>query len=79
MLDKIHATGARLLKIRKKLAARDGVPGYEKNCGALRVEIARLEISTIPSQSDTTSNGERSEPATSDNMSQPVASRSGER
>lgn len=29
--------------LRKKLAARDGIPGYKKNCEALRLEIARLE------------------------------------
>lgn len=33
----------RLLALRKKLAARDGKPGYEKNCEALRAEIAKLE------------------------------------
>lgn len=33
----------RLDSLRKKLAARDGIPGYKKNCEALRLEIARLE------------------------------------
>lgn len=53
----IQATGARLLTLRRKLAARDGVPGYEKNCEALRAEIARLERSTIPEPSETTTGG----------------------
>lgn len=30
-------------QLKAKLAARDKVPGYEKNCGALRAEIERLE------------------------------------
>lgn len=42
----IQATGSRLMKLRRKLAAREGTPGYEKNCEALRAEIARLEGST---------------------------------
>lgn len=42
----IQATGTRLVKLRQKLAARAGVPGYEKNCETLRAEIARLEGST---------------------------------
>lgn len=33
----------RIDDLKKKLAARQGVPGYEKNCEALRAEIARLE------------------------------------
>jgi hypothetical protein len=33
----------RLEILRKKLAARQGRPGYEKNCEALQAEIARLE------------------------------------
>lgn len=45
----IAATGTRLLRLRQKLAARDGTPGYERNCTAIRQEIARLERSTIPS------------------------------
>jgi len=45
----IAAIGARLVKLREKLAARDGTPGFERNCTAIRQEIARLERSTIPS------------------------------
>lgn len=36
-------TGTRLDKLRRKLSAREGTPGYEKNCEAIRQEIARLE------------------------------------
>jgi len=39
--------GTRLDKLRRKLAVRDGLPGYEKNCEVLRTEIARLEGSTL--------------------------------
>lgn len=52
-----HAVGVRLLDLRRcqafrleelkrRLAAREGVAGMEKNCEALRQEIARLEGST---------------------------------
>ena len=37
----------RLDSLRKKLAARDGIPGYKKNCEALWMEIARLEIARL--------------------------------
>lgn len=40
---------ARIDDLRKKLAARDGVSGYKKNCEALRTEIARLEQAPAPS------------------------------
>lgn len=33
----------RLASLRAKLKAREKVAGYEKNCEALRAEIARLE------------------------------------
>jgi hypothetical protein len=33
----------RLASLRKKLEARDGKPGFEKNCEAIRAEIAKLE------------------------------------
>lgn len=33
----------RIDDLKRKLAARQGIPGYEKNCDALRAEIARLE------------------------------------
>lgn len=51
----IQATETRLMKLRQKLAARAGVPGYEKNCKVLRAEIARLEGSTMQPVSETTS------------------------
>lgn len=51
----IQATGTRLVKLRQKLAARAGVPGYEKNCGALRARIALLEGSTVAPATETTS------------------------
>lgn len=38
----------RLEKLRARLAAREGVPGYEKNCEALRAEIARLDQPSSP-------------------------------
>lgn len=38
----------RLDSLRKKLAARDGISGYKKNCEALRLEIARLEQVQAP-------------------------------
>lgn len=33
----------RLEELQRKLAARQGTPGYEKNCGVIRAEIARLK------------------------------------
>jgi hypothetical protein len=33
----------RLASLRAKLKARDKVPGFEKNCEAIRAEIQRLE------------------------------------
>lgn len=42
-----HATGTRILVLRKKLAARENTPGYEKNCQKIREEIARIEGSTL--------------------------------
>ena len=48
-------SGTRLVKLRQKLAARAGGPGYEKNCEALRAEIARLEGSTVQPATETTS------------------------
>jgi hypothetical protein len=32
----------RVASLRKKLKARTGVPGYEKNCEAIQAEIDRL-------------------------------------
>lgn len=48
----IQATRSRLIKLRQKLNARAGTPGYEKNCEALRAEIARLEGGTIQPPGD---------------------------
>ena len=42
----LSETGTRLLALRQKLKARDGKPGYEKNCEAIRAEISRLERAT---------------------------------
>lgn len=50
MIEEIHVTGERILKLRRKLKAREGIPGYRKNCEMIRQEIARLERSTIPDQ-----------------------------
>jgi len=46
----IHATGKRLLALRAKLRAREGSPGFEKNCRELRIEIARLEQVPAPTE-----------------------------
>lgn len=62
----IQATGTRLVKLRQKLAARAGVPGYEKNCEALRTEIARLEGSTVAPATETTSSEASEEPPSYD-------------
>jgi septal ring factor EnvC (AmiA/AmiB activator) len=40
---------ARIDDLRRKLAARDGVPGFKKNCEALRTETARLQQAPAPS------------------------------
>lgn len=32
-----------LEQLKARLKAREGVPGYEKNCEALRAEISRVE------------------------------------
>jgi hypothetical protein len=73
MSEEIHAGGERLTRLRNKLAAREGLAGYEKNCEALRAEIARLEQSTLRPTNFTTSeetpeasSGERGEPVKSD-------------
>ena len=54
-MENLQATGTRLIALRSKLKAREGVAGYEKNCEELRKEIARLEPSTL------TTSGEASE------------------
>lgn len=56
MNDILHAAGTRLVKLRQKLAARSGVPGYEKNCEALRAEIARLEGATLTTSAESAAN-----------------------
>jgi len=43
MLESLHKTGTRLVQLRDKLNAREGISEYEKNCEAIRAEIARLE------------------------------------
>ena len=47
MMEEIHAAGERLVARRRKLAARDGKPGYEKNCEMIKAEITRLEGTTF--------------------------------
>lgn len=37
------AIDEQLAKYRKKLTAREGQPGYEKNCEMLKTQIAKLE------------------------------------
>ena len=46
MLQRFEQNGTRLLQLRKKLKAREGKAGYEKNCEHLRDEILRLEQGT---------------------------------
>lgn len=41
---------ARIEQLQRKLRAREGVSGFEKNCEELRREIARL--TTVPSSAD---------------------------
>lgn len=47
MNENLRQTGTRLMRLRETLKAREGVPGYEKNCEDIKAEIARLEGSTI--------------------------------
>lgn len=49
-LGQFHCRGDRLLKLRAKLKAREGIPGYEKNCKAIEAEIKRLEKSSLTTQ-----------------------------
>ncbi len=48
MMEEFQKIGARLVNLRRFLVARQGVPGYEKNCEAIHAEIARLEGTTLP-------------------------------
>jgi hypothetical protein len=43
MVEQIHDIEARLAKLRERLRSREGRPGLEANCAAIRAEIARLE------------------------------------
>lgn len=52
MNQQIHQIGERLVKLRARLQAREHTPGFEKNCAAIREEIARLERATIPEFDD---------------------------
>lgn len=47
MLNKIQATGTRLIELRAKLAARKGKAEYKKNCEEIKAEIVRLEAVTM--------------------------------
>lgn len=69
-------SGERLLKLRRKLAARDGVPGYEKNCEELRAGISRLEAATLRPGNSTTSPDSHEASAVA---SEPPQDQSGER
>lgn len=42
----------RIDQLKGKLAAREGKPGYKKNCEEIRREIARLESSEPPTQDE---------------------------
>jgi len=42
-LGKIDTRGKRLLQLREKLKAREGIAGYEKSCEEIEAAIARLE------------------------------------
>lgn len=42
-MKKPSEENVRLASLRRLLQARDGMPGYERNCEALRAEIAKLE------------------------------------
>lgn len=46
LLDLRRCQAFRLEELKRRLAAREGITGMEKNCEALRREIARLEGST---------------------------------
>jgi hypothetical protein len=43
MVEQIHDIEVRLGKLRERLKSREGKPGLEANCAAIRAEIARLE------------------------------------
>lgn len=67
----IHNTGTRLDALRKKLAAREGTPGYEKNCEEIRKEIARLEKVTLRPASETTSTEDTTQSETATGATEP--------
>lgn len=52
MNEQLHAVSLRITALRQKLAARDGKPGLEKNCEAIRSEIAKLEAITLKPTTD---------------------------
>jgi hypothetical protein len=43
MVEQIHDIEVRLDKLRERLRSREGKPGLEANCAAIRAEIARIE------------------------------------
>lgn len=45
-------TMSRLADLKKKLRARENTSGYEKNCEAIRAEIARLENPPVTTVED---------------------------
>jgi hypothetical protein len=46
MNEKFAKEGARLVKLRATLKARDGIAGYKDTCDAIRAEIAKLEAAS---------------------------------
>lgn len=42
----------RLAILRRKLASREGTPGYEKNCAQIRRQIATIEKSPEPAEAE---------------------------
>jgi len=43
MTDETHPRLVRIADLKRKLAARQGNPGYERNCEEIRDQIANLE------------------------------------
>lgn len=47
-----HPRLARIENLKAKLRARDGKPGYEKNCDEIREQIANLEKAHLEEQAN---------------------------
>ncbi len=50
MLENLSNVPGRIAALKRKHTARFGKSGYEKNCEAIRAEIARLEAVTLASK-----------------------------